>query len=86
MATGTGKTYTALGCLKRLLNERGRLATVITCPYAHLVEQWVDDLKDFELTGVRAYGSHNQWIDDVANAILDYNNGYSDTVIINSQP
>jgi len=46
----------------------------------------VDDLKDFELTGVRAYGSHYQWIDDVANAILDYNNGYSDTVIINSQP
>lgn len=82
MATGTGKTYTALGCLNRLLKERGKLATVITCPFGHLVEQWVDDLKDFELNGVKAYGSYNQWKDSIADAILDYNNGYSNAVII----
>ena len=82
MATGTGKTYTALGCLNRLLKERGKLATVITCPFGHLVEQWIDDLKDFELNGVKAYGSYNQWKDSIADAILDYNNGYSNAVII----
>jgi len=82
MATGTGKTYTALGGLNRLLIERGKLATVITCPFGHLVEQWVDDLKDFELNGVKAYGSYNQWKDSIADAILDYNNGYSNAVII----
>jgi superfamily II DNA or RNA helicase len=82
MATGTGKTYTALGCLNRLLKERGKLATVITCPFGHLVEQWADDLKDFELNGVKAYGSYNQWKDSIADAILDYNNGYSNAVII----
>jgi superfamily II DNA or RNA helicase len=82
MATGTGKTYAALGCLKRLLKERGKLATVITCPFGHLVEQWIDDLKDFELNGVKAYGSYNQWKDSIADAILNYNNGYSNAVII----
>lgn len=82
MATGTGKTYTALGCLKRLLKDRGKLATVITCPFGHLVEQWIEDLKDFELNGVKAYGSYNQWKDSIADAILDYNNGYSNAVII----
>jgi len=82
MATGTGKTYTALGCLKRLLKEKGKLAAVITCPYAHLIEQWIDDLKDFKLNGVKAYGSYNQWKDNIANAILNYNNGYSNIVII----
>jgi len=82
MATGTGKTYTALGCLKHLLKERGKLATVVTCPYAHLVEQWIENLRDFELRGVKAYGSYNRWKDNVANAIFDYNNGYSNAVII----
>jgi len=82
MATGTGKTYTALGCLKRLLEERDKLATVITCPYAHLVDQWDNNLKDFELNGVKAYGSYTQWSENVVNTILDYNNGYSSAIII----
>ena len=82
MATGTGKTYTAIGALTQLLKEKSRFITVISCPYAHLVEQWINDLEEFELTGTRAYGAYNQWKDNVANAILDYNNGYSNKAII----
>ena len=40
MATGSGKTYTALGSITKLsqiLNEQ--LAVVIVAPYQHLVEQ-----------------------------------------------
>jgi superfamily II DNA or RNA helicase len=82
MATGTGKTYAALGCVRELFKEKGKLATVITCPYGHLVEQWLGDLEKFELTGIRAYGSYNAWKNRVADAILDYNNEYSNEVII----
>ena len=36
MATGTGKTYTALGCLKNEFETTNKLFSVITCPYQHL--------------------------------------------------
>lgn len=45
MATGTGKTYTGLGAVVRLFEEKKRLAIIIVCPYQHLVEQWVEDIE-----------------------------------------
>ncbi len=44
MATGTGKTYTALAALSKLSSCKERLVVVIVCPYQHLVEQWVEDI------------------------------------------
>jgi len=40
MATGTGKTFAALGCLEKLLTENSQLVTVITAPTKHLLPQW----------------------------------------------
>ena len=40
MATGTGKTFTALGCLKKSSKNFQKLVVVITCPYQHLIQQW----------------------------------------------
>ena len=44
MATGTGKTITALMASVKLYNSLvkrgGKLAVIIVCPYTHLVEQW----------------------------------------------
>ena len=48
MATGTGKTLTAIFCLKKLLKEENVL-TVISCPYIHLVEQWKKIFKRWDL-------------------------------------
>ncbi len=49
MATGTGKTYTALLCFKQYFKEvkkyRNRILIVI--PQHNLVKQWVDDLREF---------------------------------------
>ena len=47
MATGTGKTFTALSCFKKLLDSKDKLFTVIACPQSHLVDQWAKDLKKF---------------------------------------
>lgn len=56
MATGTGKTYTALGALIRLYNHCGKnLAVVICCPFRHLVEQWVEDLRVFNIDPIIGY-------------------------------
>ena len=50
MATGTGKTLTALAGVANLYKHtKGQLGVVIVCPYQHLVEQWVEDICTFNI-------------------------------------
>lgn len=44
MATGTGKTWTAIYSAKRLVEKQPAMI-VICAPYKHLVKQWSDDVK-----------------------------------------
>lgn len=44
MATGTGKTWTAIFSAKRLVEEHPAMI-VICAPYKHLVKQWADDVE-----------------------------------------
>lgn len=61
MATGTGKTYTGLGALVDLYEKcRGTLVVIIVCPYQHLVEQWVEDIKLFNIEPIIGYSSSKQ--------------------------
>lgn len=56
MATGTGKTYTALLSVVKLYQDmKGKLAVIIVCPYQHLVEQWIEDLKYFHMNPLVGY-------------------------------
>ena len=60
METGTGKTYTGLGAVVRLFEEKKRLAIIIVCPYQHLVEQWVEDIELFNMTPTIGYSASKQ--------------------------
>lgn len=44
MATGTGKTWTALFATKELMDEENPIV-VICAPYKHLVKQWAEDVE-----------------------------------------
>lgn len=45
MCTGSGKSFTALACMVKLAHQKKeKLATVIVCPYIHLVGQWEEDV------------------------------------------
>lgn len=44
MATGTGKTWTAIFSIKELKKEKDFI-TVICAPYKHLLKQWQEDVK-----------------------------------------
>lgn len=46
MATGTGKTITALNAIKEFVTEN-KIFTIIAVPYKHLVSQWAEDVKEF---------------------------------------
>lgn len=76
MATGTGKTYTGLGAITRLFNDRkGKLAVIIVCPYKHLVNQWVEDIIKFNMCPIIGHSESNQkdFKKRLKNAIIDYN-------------
>jgi superfamily II DNA or RNA helicase len=47
MATGSGKTVTALICAARLQTSVERLLVIIAAPYRPLVEQWRSEVADF---------------------------------------
>lgn len=58
MATGTGKTYTALGSIEYLARELDyEIAVFILCPYVHLVGQWEEDVTAW---GVNPIIAHSQ--------------------------
>lgn len=50
MATGTGKTRTAIGCMRHALkNQDKQLLTVIACPQSTLTMQWKYDIESLDL-------------------------------------
>ena len=59
MATGTGKTFTALKCLEEVLMEECVL-TVIACPFSHIIDQWENDINKLDLGNIyKFYGDAN---------------------------
>ena len=76
MATGTGKTLTALASAEQLYRDnRKRLAVVIVCPYQHLVEQWVLDIKRFGIEPIIGYSTSPQkeWKSRLEESIFLFN-------------
>ena len=69
MATGTGKTITALSALVKLREERDHLFVLITCPYQHLVDQWYENALRFGFEPIRAYRNSRKWVDQASNAL-----------------
>lgn len=82
MATGTGKTFIALACLKESIKKEERLAVVITCPFIHLISQWQRNADLFKLKSITAFGSVGSWSNNLMNEILDLNNGYNNILIV----
>lgn len=61
MATGTGKTLTALGAISKLSESLDdKLGVVIVCPYQHLVDQWVEDIEKFNMKPIVGYSNSPQ--------------------------
>lgn len=84
MATGTGKTFTALACAERVAKEEEKLAIIIACPQQHLVQQWKREIDKFGLAyyKVIADGTKPSWKDELANTMMDLSLGYRDKVIV----
>ena len=64
MATGSGKTITALCIAAQLYKELGRLAIVVVVPTTLLVDQWSDEAEKFGLMPIKAHGENLKWRKD----------------------
>lgn len=78
MATGTGKTYTALAAIATLYKATSNnLAVFIVCPCQHLVEQWKDDIVAFGMKPIVCYSASSQrnWKERLKTAATSFNIG-----------
>ncbi len=74
MATGTGKTKTGLGAVAKLSKDLDdKLAVIIVCPLQHLVEQWIEDIREFNIDPIIGYSRSEQkdWKRRLDTAIID---------------
>jgi len=65
LATGAGKTITALYGAVRLFEATGRMFLVIAVPYQNLADQWVREAAQFGMRAVRCYGGHITWAEEL---------------------
>ena len=84
MATGTGKTITALGCINNFQKTKKRTITVIACPQTHLVDQWKKELAEYNLDisdegkidverEIVCYGENPTWRNEFEYIMNDFN-------------
>lgn len=84
MATGTGKTYTALGCVKRLERETRGFLCVISVPQLHLVDQWKSAIRGLPLrvTPIVVSGTNDSWRAALSTGINDLLHGAKSPLVV----
>jgi superfamily II DNA or RNA helicase len=76
MATGTGKTRTALAAVKRFRASPNSGIVVITVPYQNLALQWRKELENLGIPSYPVFQNYESWFEPVKAFIL--NARYSD--------
>ena len=71
MATGMGKTITALSIAARLAQMIELPAVIIICPFKHLVTQWDKECHRFDMTPILAFESHTKWYPRLSDALYN---------------
>lgn len=85
MATGTGKTFAALGCLDRVSKTSPKLSVVITSPYQHLLQQWRREIDKFGIKYdhlIVADSSNPSWKNILTDSLIDVSLGHKNGILI----
>jgi superfamily II DNA or RNA helicase len=76
MATGSGKTITALAIAAELYHKIQLQAIIVVCPYRHLVTQWGREAEKFGLNPIFAFESVYRWQQQLSEALYNTRSGY----------
>ena len=61
LATGAGKTITAIYAATRTAEQNDGIALIVAVPYQDLADQWCEELRMFNIHALRCYGSRGDW-------------------------
>lgn len=85
-ATGSGKTITSIYALSKIFEEKNKkkepLIVIISVPYIDLADQWVEELKVFNITPVRCYNTRVNWEDTLKRNIQMFKSNDLDFICI----
>ena len=82
MATGAGKTYTALGCVKKLMTQEDNFLTIIVSPQKHLIDQWADNIIESMDNSILITSDNNNWKTELNDLLTDFKEGFAKYPII----
>ncbi|MDR9404160.1 MAG: DNA phosphorothioation system restriction enzyme [Halothece sp. Uz-M2-17] len=82
MATGSGKTITALAITTELYEKIGLQVLLVVCPYRHLVTQWARECEQFSLQPLLAFTGVDSWQRDLSNQLYHLRKGTQDFLTI----
>lgn len=75
MATGSGKTITALAIATELYQKIGLQVLLVVCPYRHLVTQWARECQKFNLEPVLAFENVRNWQSQLSTELYNVHSG-----------
>jgi superfamily II DNA or RNA helicase len=75
LATGAGKTITAIYGAIKVYESRKRLVLVISVPYQSLADQWAENLRVFNINPVICYGGEPRWREATQRKLMDFKLG-----------
>ncbi|MDO8291098.1 MAG: DEAD/DEAH box helicase family protein [Parvibaculum sp.] len=82
LATGAGKTITAIHAAVKVFEHFKRLFLVIAVPYQNLADQWKENLALFNINPILCYQSRLKWDDQLFDAVQSYRQGVVDFVVV----
>ncbi|MGK7915435.1 MAG: DNA phosphorothioation system restriction enzyme [Prochloraceae cyanobacterium] len=71
MATGSGKTITALAIATELYQKIGLQVLLVVCPYRHLVIQWAKECEKFNLLPILAFENVRNWQSELSTGLYN---------------
>lgn len=77
LATGAGKTITAIYAIVQMAQKIPGLVVVVAAPYQNLADQWCDILDVFNIQPLQCYISKDLWHDELKKRILHIKTGAS---------
>lgn len=82
MATGTGKTITSLNCLLEEYRITNSYYAIILVPSKALVEQWIDEVSQFNFSNIIVIGGGHNGMQLLPNFVSNFRAGLRKDVII----
>ncbi|MGL6101517.1 MAG: DEAD/DEAH box helicase family protein [Fusobacteriaceae bacterium] len=80
MATGSGKTLTALNIMTEVSKNK-RMFFIVVCPQTYLVRQWAEEIREFGVKAVICNSENKNWKDQINNKIFLLNENVLDVAV-----